>query len=185
MPDNYDIAMFLHIVGVFGIAGAAVSFWIAMSVMRRIGTTREMRSWATLAVWADRGFPIASILIVAAGIYMVEDRWTWDAGWMNTSLIALIVMGAGGGILMTPRVAKIHGAVAAAPDAAVGDDIRRLVNDPILWATLHAFTLGLFAIIWNMTTKPGDSQAGTIILLAFVIGAVSALPRAMRARSSQ
>lgn len=182
MPDNYYIALFLHIVGVFGVAGSAISFWIAMSVMRRIGTIREMRSWATMAVWTDRGFPLAAVLVIAAGIFMVEDRWTWDAGWMNTSLIALIAMGVGGGLLMKPRVARIHDAVTSAPDGPVGDDIRRLVSDPILWATLHAFTLGLFAIIWNMTTKPGDSQAGTVILLAFVIGALSALPRAMRQR---
>ena len=182
MPDNYYIALFLHIVGVFGVAGAAVSFWIAMSVLRRLGTIGEMRSWVTMARLTDRAFPIAAALVIAAGIFMVEDRWTWDAGWMNTSLIALVVMGAGGGLLMTPRVVRICAAVSAAPDGPVTDEIRRLVNDPILWATLHAFTLGLFAIIWNMTTKPGDSQAGTVVLLAFVFGALTAVPRFMRER---
>ena len=36
MPTNYEWGLFLHIIGVFGIAGAAASFWVAMSVMRRL-----------------------------------------------------------------------------------------------------------------------------------------------------
>jgi uncharacterized membrane protein len=183
MADNYEIALFLHIVGVFGIAGAAVSFWIAMSVMRRIPTVQEMRSWSTLAVWSDRAFPASAVLVILAGAFMVEDvDWGWGTGWINTSLIALILMGAGGGLLMTPRVRKIHEAAAATPDGPVPSEIRDLVNDPILWGTLHAFTLGLFGIIWNMTTKPGDAQSGTVILLAFVLGAASAYPMFLRGR---
>ena len=58
MPTNYEWGMFFHIIGVFGIAGAAASFWVAMSVMRagarRIGTVQELRSWSTAAVWTDR-----------------------------------------------------------------------------------------------------------------------------------
>lgn len=182
MADAYEVALFLHIVGVFGIAGAVVSFWIAMSVLRRIGTVQEMRSWTVLAVWSDRGFPVSALLVLVAGAYMVEDVWSWGDGWINTSLIALVVMGALGGMLMTPRVRKIHEAADAAADGAVPESVRGLVNDPVLWATLHAFTLGLVAVIWNMTTKPGDAQAGIIILLGFVLGAASALPMFSRAR---
>ena len=130
-------------------------------------------------------FPISMILVILAGIYMVEDGDIgWSTGWMNTSLIALIIMGAGGGMLMTPRVGAIRKAADAAPDGPVPADITSKINDPILWGTLHAFTLALFAIIWNMTTKPGDAQAGIIILLAFVIGAASAIPMAARQRES-
>ena len=174
MPDGYEFAMFLHIIGVFGIAGAAASFWIAMSVLRRIGTVREMRSWATLAVWSDRAFPISSVLVLLAGAYMTEDIWSWGDGWINTSLIALVVMGVGGALLMTPRIGAIQKAAAAEPDGAVSPELRRLVNDPVLWTTLHAFTLGLLAVVWNMTTKPGDAQAGIVIVLWFGLGAASA-----------
>lgn len=184
MPENYEVGLFFHIVGVFGIAGAAVTFWVAMSMLRRVDSIIAMRSWTPVAVWSDRAFPMAMVLVIAAGIYLVEEGdWGWGAGWMNTSLIAFIIMGAAGGILMTPRVRKIHDAAAAAPDGPVSTNLRALVNDPILWATLHAFTLALVAIIWNMTTKPGDAQAGAVILLAFVLGAASAYPMFTRQRS--
>lgn len=184
MPDSYYIGEFLHIVGVFGIAGAATSFWIEMSWMRRTKTVQELRPLAAMAVWSDRLFPISMVLVILAGIYMVEDGdIPWSTGWMNTSLIALIIMGAGGGMLMTPRVGAIRGAVDVLPDGVVPDKVTAQINDPILWATLHAFTLGLFAIIWNMTTKPGDAQAGIVILLAFVIGAASAIPMFARQRT--
>jgi hypothetical protein len=181
MPENYEIALFLHIVGVFGVAGAATSFLLVMAWMRRAANVQTLRPLSTLAVWTDRLFPVAAVLVLAAGVFMVEDADIgWGTGWVNTSLIALVVMGAGGGILMTPRVGAIHKAVEAAPDGPITDDIRTTINDPILWGTLHAFTLGLFGIIWNMTTKPGDAQAGTVILLAFVIGAASVIPMTRR-----
>ena len=59
-----------------------------------------------------------------------------------------------------PRVRRIRQAAAAAPDGPVSPELRRLINDPVLWGTLHAFTLALLATVWNMTTKPGDAQAG-------------------------
>lgn len=184
MPENYEIALFLHIVGVFGVAGAATSFLIVMSWMRRATTVQALRPLSTIAVWTDRAFPVAAILVLIAGVFMVEDaNWGWGTGWVNTSLIALIAMGVGGGVLITPRVGKIEKAVAAAPDGAVTGEIRSAVNNPILWGALHAFTLGLFGIIWNMTTKPGDAQAGTVILLAFVIGAASVIPMTRRAHA--
>ena len=175
MADGYEVALFLHILGVFGIAGASVSFWIAMSVLRRIGTVQEMRSWTTLAVWSDRGFPVASVLVLAAGAYMVEDVWSWGDGWINTSLIALVVMGAGGGLLMTPRVRAIQQAAASAADGPVSAELRRLTEDPILWGTLCAFTGALLALIWNMTTKPGDAQSGMVLLAGFVAGAAASM----------
>jgi uncharacterized membrane protein len=184
MPTNYELGLFFHIVGVFGIAGAATAFFFVLSWMRRCQTVQGLRPLAAVAVWTDRMFPLASILVIAAGAFMVQesDGWEWGAGWINTSLIALIVMGAGGGLLMTPRVGAIRKAADAAPDGPVQQELTDRLNDPILWGTLHAFTLALFAIIWNMTTKPSDAQAGMVVVLAFVVGAASALPMATRAR---
>jgi len=42
------------------------------------------------------------------------------------------------------------------------------------WGTLHAFTLALVAVLWDMTTKPSDAQAGGVVL-GFVVGAASAV----------
>jgi hypothetical protein len=171
MPDNYFIALFLHIVGVFGIAGAATISWLALMVMQRLRTVQEVRSWATVAVWADRAFPVAAVLVIAAGVFMVEDRWEWGDGWMNVSLAALVIMLAAGGLLLTRRVAAIHRDAEAAGDGPVPAELRRQINNPLMWGTLHAFALGLIGIVWNMTTKPEDAQAGMVIVLAFVFGA--------------
>jgi hypothetical protein len=181
MADGYEIALFVHIIGVVAIAGAATAFWIAMSVLRRIATIEAFRSWSTLAVWSDRAFPVAALILIAAGAYMTEDVWSWGDGWINTSLIALIVMAAAGGMLITPRVRAFDRAARDAPEGPVPSDVRHLVNDRILWTTLHAFTVGLLGVIWNMTTKPDDAEAGIIIVLAFALGAASGLVSPNRA----
>ncbi len=54
--------------------------------------------------------------------------------------------------------------------------------DPVLWGTLDAFALALVAVVWDMTTKPSDAQAGTVVLFGFVVGAASALPMAARGK---
>jgi hypothetical protein len=173
MPDGYEFAMFLHIIGVFGIAGASAVFWVAMAVMRRIATVQELRTWTPVAVWSDRAFPVSSILLILAGAYMVQDVWSWGDGWINTSLLAVIAMAGAGGMLMTPRLRAIHRATADSADGPVSSDIRSLINDPVLWTVLSSFTLGLVAVIWNMTIKPDDAQAGMIILAGFVLGGLA------------
>ena len=54
-------------------------------------------------------------------------------------------------------------------------DARR-ESDPVLWGTPHAFTLDLLAVVCNMTTKPRGGQAGTVVLLGFVVGEGSVVP---------
>ncbi len=181
MPTNYEWGLFFHIIGVFGIAGAASAAWVALIMLRRVGTAQELRSWAAAAVWVDRAFPVASLVVLVAGAYLVQEYdMGWGTGWINTSLIALVVMGAGGALLITPRLAAIRKAADAAPDGAATPELRRLTTDPVLWGTMLAFTGGLLAVLWNMTTKPGDAQAGAVVVLGFVVGAASVLPIAAR-----
>jgi hypothetical protein len=98
------------------------------------------------------------------------------------SALALIASAAVGLHVNTSKMNTIHAAADAAPDGPIPESVSGLVNDPVLFASVHALTLVTVGIIWNMTTKPGDIQAFLAIVLLAAAGVASAYPMYQRQR---
>jgi hypothetical protein len=77
----------------------------------------------------------------------------------------------------------IHHATDDAPDGPVPQSVAALVNDPALFATVHALLLVMIGIMWNMTTKPGGTEAFLTLAIAVAIGIGSAYPLLKRQRA--
>jgi uncharacterized membrane protein len=181
MPDSYEWGLFLHLLGVFLVSGGAVSFILILAMMRRSQTVQEVRVWANLAAIVERLFPVSTVVLLVTGIWLVTDGdWSWGDGWINVSFIGLILIALVGLLVNTRKVVAIDRAAADAPDGPIPQVLAAQITDPVLFATTHALTLGVLAIIWNMTTKPGDAQAGIVFVVAIVIGAASAAPMVQR-----
>jgi len=181
MPSSYEWGLFLHLLGVFLVSGGAVSSILILAMLRRSETVQDVRMWANLAAIVDRIFPVATILLLATGIWLVSDGdWSWSDGWINVSLIGLILIALAGFLIATRKIVAIDRAAADAPDGPVPQVLAAQITDPMLFATTHAATLGTLAIIWNMTTKPGDAQAGIVFVAAIIVGALSAAPMVQR-----
>ncbi|MHB8516027.1 MAG: hypothetical protein ACYC9X_11060 [Dehalococcoidia bacterium] len=185
MPDAYHFALFLHLIGVFAIAGAVTTELVCLSMMRRARTAQELRPWTDVGNIIEKVFPVAAFVLLLSGAYMVSKHSTlgWDLGWINVSATALIVGAVADFLLNGRRIGAIQAAAQAAADGPVSPSLAAQVHDPVLFGTAHALTLMLLAIIWNMTTKPGDAQAGIVIVLAVLIGAGSAMPMVARRRA--
>jgi hypothetical protein len=93
-----------------------------------------------------------------------------------------VLMAIGALKINTLKMNDIHRAAEDAADGPVPRDLAALVADPVLFAVTHAITVGMLGIIWNMTTKPGDAEAGLVILLSAIVGAGSAIPMISRRR---
>lgn len=183
MPSGEEFALFLHILGVFAIAGAAVTELICVSMARRASTVQEVRIWASTGSMIEKVFPAAAIVLLATGGYMVgnsDEPFKWSMGWINVSAIALIVGSIVGFAINARRVDAMAEAARSARDGSVPADLAARTHDPVLFGTGHALTLMLLAIIWNMTTKPGDAQAGIVVVIAIVLGVASAYPMVAR-----
>ena len=180
MPSGYDFALFVHILGVFAIAGAAVTELVCMSMARRATSVQEVRTWSAAGSVIEKVFPVAAIVLLASGGYMVGKRWEWGDGWINVSTIALIAGAIAGYAINGRRMDAMADAARSARDGAVPRELGARTHDPVIFGTGHALTLMLLAIIWNMTTKPGDAQAGIVVVIAIVIGAASAYPMLAR-----
>ncbi len=184
MPGSYELALFIHILGVFTVAGALTTFVLIIAMMRRAKNVQEVRLWGGIASKVQKLFPVAVIVLLLSGVFLVEDKnLEWGNGWINVSLITLLAHAVVGPLINTRKINAIERAANAAPDGALPQVLAAQISDPVLFGATHALTLAVIAIIWNMTVKPGDAQAGMVVVLAIALGALSALPMAMKQQS--
>ncbi|HEY7355081.1 MAG TPA: DUF2269 family protein [Ktedonobacterales bacterium] len=170
----YTLALFAHILGVIGLF-VGLSFTLASALrLRQARTAAQVREGAS-GVGIQRGLvPIASLLILLAGIYMTVVAWDWAPPWILVSLAALIVMGVLGAV-SARRLEAIKKAAAEVSGEAIPPALKRQLADPVLLtAVLTACAVGL-GVVFLMTTKP--DLIGSLIALAaaLVLGVVSAL----------
>ncbi len=184
MPNSYELALFIHILGVFAVAGALTTFVLIIAMMRRAKDVQEVRLWGGIAAKVEKLFPVAVIALLLSGVFLVEDvGFEWSTGWINVSLITLLAHAVVGPLINTRKINAIEKSANAAPDGALPQVLAAQISDPVLFGTTHALALSVLAIIWNMTTKPGGAQAGIVIVFAIALGALSALPMAMKQQS--
>lgn len=183
MPDGLHIGLFIHLSAVFVAAGTSTTFILVLSMMRRARTVQDIRTFSTLGGLAEHVFPLATLVLLLSGAYLVDKAGaSWGDGWANTSAIALVLMAVGALKINTLKMNQIHHTAEDAHDGPVPRELAAMVADPLLFAVTHAITIGMLGIIWNMTTKPGDAEAGIVIVISALVGAGSAIPMISRRR---
>ncbi|MBI5285623.1 MAG: DUF2269 family protein [Chloroflexi bacterium] len=183
MPHGWEVAIFVHILGVFAMAGGATMFMVLFGMMRRAANVQEVRVLASVSTVIDKVFPVAAVVLLLSGGYIVSDRdLHWSSGWINVSALALIIMTAIGAVVNHPKTNAVRAAAEAAPDGPVPENLSALIEDPVLFGAVHVVMLVVVAILWNMTTKPGGIQAFLVIAILAAVGAASAYPRYQRQR---
>ncbi len=184
MPDGLQIGTFIHLAAVFAAAGTSTTFILVLSMMRRAKTVQDIRTFSTLGGLAEHAFPFATLVLLISGGYLVEEYGaSWGDGWVNVSAIALVLMAVAALKINTLKMNEIHIAAEDAPDGPIPPALAVKLVDPVLFAVTHAITIGMLSIIWNMTTKPGDAEAGIVIVVSAIIGAGSAAPMIARRRA--
>ena len=88
----YSLALFAHIVGVLGLFIAIGLVLIGVLRLQQAQTVAQVRERINLTSIQGRLLPIASLLILLAGIYMTVTTWGWTTPWIDVSLAALVVI---------------------------------------------------------------------------------------------
>lgn len=183
MPDGAQFAVFIHLLGVCGIAGSSTGFLLVMSMMRRAKTVQELRAWSHLGAISEQAYPFATLVLLLSGGYMVQEggpdvgqQVSFGDGWIMVSAIALVLMAVASLKINTLKMNAIHHAAEGVEGEAIPPALAQQINDPVLFAVTHAMSTGQLGIIWNMTTRPGDAEAGIVVVLAVLVGVLSAAP---------
>ena len=179
--SGYGIVLFVHLCALIAAFAASALGHFAEGRMGAAATVGEVRSWAGLLGKLSRTFPIAVVVLFGSGAYMVQSKWAWSDGWIVAGLAGIVAMAMNGPLVIGNRMRRLRRCLAAAGEGRVGDELARLVRDPVLHAATWGNTgLGL-GIVLVMTVKPTLAPSIVVLVVALALGAALSVPFAKSA----
>ena len=165
----YHLALFLHLGALLAAMAAAGIAHYAEIRMRRAHTSGELLEWATLLARAERVFPFALLTLVAAGAYLVSTAWTWTAGWVDASLVAVVALFASG-IFLATRVAALRRALVGDPNAPISTQALHLAHSRLTRSMSYGGTALVIGVVFIMVTKSDLVGSLLSLVVAYAIG---------------
>jgi hypothetical protein len=170
----YQVALYFHILGAFGLTAAITVEAIGLRGLR--GATR--RDDALMWLGISRGIvtrlaPASLGLILVSGLYMTATTWG-PRGWIATALVSLVLLAIVGAFGTGMRMARIGPAVGAS-QGPLSDELRSRLRDPILLTSLWVRSAIVLGIALLMTLKPSGLASLVMIVLAVGIGLLAGL----------
>lgn len=170
MSALYDVALFIHVFGVTSIFAAIGIEMSNLLLLRRSTTAREAARWAQAALYTDRIFPVSTILIVLAGLYMANAAWGWTTGWIDVALVVFVVIAIEGPAVHSRRTHAILKLARSEPPDAMSPELSRRILDRTLITSMTIATVTMVGIVLLMTMKPGWTASVAIILASVLAG---------------
>jgi len=164
----YHLALFLHILGAFGLVAAMTFEVIGLQGLRRAIQKEDAVTWLGVARVVQRLAPASLGLILVLGLYMTATTWG-PRGWILVSLAGLVVYALIGGVLTGVRMARIGPAVGRS-SGSLSDEVKAALRDPILLVSIRTRLGIVLGIVLLMTLKPSLVASLVIIVLAAAIG---------------
>jgi cell division protein FtsL len=167
--------LFLHIgvaISAFMMAGVMHA---ALQALARAGDVAEMRSWARAVHRLDPLFPLAALMLLGLGSWLIHlsgGEFAWSDGWIITAVTTLVVIEGLSGVLIAPRAKALVHAIDHTPDGRVPDAIRSATTDRALWHVAHMATIGFLGVVFLMAAKPSGGLAVVIAVVATALGVV-------------
>jgi hypothetical protein len=173
--DTYHVVLYIHFLALFVGIGAAAVLVTCLFQLRAAGTLTDALPWGKVAGKTARVFPIAILGLFGSGAYMTSDVWTWSTGWIEVSIVVLVILAVQGPVVGGLMGKKLEHALRENGPGPLGDAARRMVLHPVLWGNEFTAIAIVLATVWNMTQKPGIASAIVAVVVAYVVGAGLAL----------
>jgi hypothetical protein len=173
----FGFVLFLHIlVAIVAFMMAAIAH-AGMPALARAKDVREMRPWTAILHRLEPTFPLAALLLLGLGAWLVHlsgGEIKFSDGWLLTSLITLVVVEAIAGIKLAPKARAAVKAVDEAADGPVPDSVRRTALEPWIWYPSHVATFGFAAVVFLMAAKPSGVWSPIIVIVGIAVGVAAA-----------
>jgi Predicted integral membrane protein (DUF2269) len=167
--------LFLHIgVALLAFMMAGVMH-AALQAMARAGNVAEMRSWARAVHRLDPLFPVAALLLLGLGAWLIHlsgGEFRWSDGWVLAAVTTLVVIEGLSGALLAPRAKALVHAIDHTADGPVPEPIRRAAVDPVVWHLGHMATVGFIGVVFLMAAKPSGAWSAVIAVVGVALGVV-------------
>jgi hypothetical protein len=169
----FGFVLFLHItvaIAAFMMAGIAHA---GLPAMAKASDVREMRPWAAVLHRLDPLFPLAALLLLGLGAWLVHlsgGEFAWKDGWVTTAVIALVVIEGFAGALLAPKAKALTKAVKDAADGPVPESLHQAAMEPRIWHISHIATFGFAGVVFLMSAKPSGVWSLIIVVAGVAIG---------------
>ena len=180
--NGYDVALFLHLLGVTMLFGGIALQPAAGARLRRAGTFGEVRQWLGFVRPAGRVLPIAGALILVTGLYMTAREWSLRTPWIAVGFLTLLGMVAIGATVIRGAYSRL-GRAAGVADGDLTAPVVRLARSRHLWVPLTALNGAAIGVLWLMTIKPAWPASIGVVAAAAALGAAAGEGMARRAGS--
>ena len=165
----YQLALFLHIIGAFGLIAAITVEAVGLRGLRRAAQSTDAMVWLHLSrSIVMRLTPSSLGLILVTGLYMVATTWG-PHGWILVALGSLLLLGAIGALGTGRRMARIGPAVGRA-QGPLSAEVREQLRSPILLMSLRVRLAIVLGVVFLMTVKPSGVASLVVIVVAVALG---------------
>ena len=148
----YEALKYIHILAAMvWVGGAFFTQMLAIKVTRSGDTADLARTGRDLAIVGGRVFPLASIILLIAGILMVLQRWSFSQAWVAVALVLWVVSLLAGVLYIGPRAAAVGKQFAAEGPSSVA--ARAGMARLFLVSRLELVSFAV--IVFLMVFKPG------------------------------
>ena len=148
----YELLKYIHILAAMVWVGGAFTLQIyGIYVSRSNDQTAIARFGRDVSVVGGRVFPLASIILLIAGVLMVVQRWSFGQTWILVALILWIASLLAGILFIGPKSGKVGELFAAeGPNSTAA---RALMSQVFLVARIELVSFAV--IVFLMVFKPG------------------------------
>jgi Predicted integral membrane protein (DUF2269) len=168
--DTYRTVLYVHLLSLVIGIGAGAVLVVCLYHLRAAQTLADAAPWGAVAGTTEKAFPIAIVGLFLTGAYMTHDVWSWDTGWIIVSLAGLILIALQGALVGGRTSKQLEQTLHANGPGPLGDDARRMTRHPGLWVTEFTNVGMVLAIMWNMTQKPGTTEAILAVVIGYAVG---------------
>lgn len=173
--NTYHVVLYIHLLSLFVGIGAGTVLIVCLFQLRGAQTVEQAAPWGMVAGKTGRFFPIAILGLFGSGAYMTSDFWTWGTSWIDLGIAGLVILAVQGGGIAERTGKKLEAALHANGPGPLGAEARRMTLHLGLWGTEFSSMCLVFAIVWNMTEKPGFGGAIAALVVAYAVGIALAL----------
>jgi hypothetical protein len=178
----YHVALYLHILGAFGLVAAITVEAIGLRGLRGATRSNEALMWLGISRGIVMRLAPASLgLILVTGLYMMATTWG-PRGWILAALASLVLLAIVGAFGTGLRMARIGPAVGRA-QGPLSDELRSTLRDPILLTSVWVRSAIVLGIALLMTLKPSGLASLVIIVFAVAIGLIAGQLATRRSRN--
>jgi uncharacterized membrane protein len=154
--SEYELALFVHLLGVAVLAAGMGAAAVALELGRRRKLPAEIAALLGAARVGVILVGLGSLVLLVGGFWLMEvGVYDLGDGWLSASLGLFVfagLLGMLGG--RRPKRARLHAEQLAREAAPADDTLRRLLHDRPALVLNYASALVLAAVLALMITKP-------------------------------